>query len=172
MTFEYCLKSPEELKEMVEVSFEELDTIPFQTQITYQTLDGMKCMRAITKMQEVTFEKEEAHKAANINVISVNAVQKSAQMAEKGQFRGAQANAFHWKNAMRGMEGYDNYKDNIAPMYSALQKQQVSDLQQQQPMSYGAGMNYQAPKKQKNLDNVVSNISKSKHCNFKKMFKK
>ena len=48
ITFEYRLKPPEQLAAMEDLDFAKLATIPFQTQIDYTTLDGMKCIRVIT----------------------------------------------------------------------------------------------------------------------------
>ena len=48
ITFEYRLKPPEQLAAMEDLDFAKLATIPFQTQIYYTTLDGMKCIRVIT----------------------------------------------------------------------------------------------------------------------------
>jgi len=34
--------------------------LPFQLQIIYTKLDGMKCMRVISKKQPITFDRSEA----------------------------------------------------------------------------------------------------------------
>lgn len=48
ITFEYRMKSSDVLAQMKDIEFEELTQIPFQTQIEYTKMDGMKCLRVIT----------------------------------------------------------------------------------------------------------------------------
>jgi hypothetical protein len=49
ITFEYTLKSLDKIIEMEDVDLENLKTLPFQTQITYKTLDGAKIVKVITQ---------------------------------------------------------------------------------------------------------------------------
>jgi len=63
--------------------------LPFQVQILFTKLDGMKCVRVITKLQPVTFDKQVAEAKANIAVLGMNAVQQSAKLASKGKYSDA-----------------------------------------------------------------------------------
>lgn len=56
----------------------------------------MKCMRSITKTQELTFDQKIAEEKANIGVLSLNAVQQSAKLASKGDY--AKARAYNFSN--------------------------------------------------------------------------
>jgi hypothetical protein len=56
----------------------------------------MKCMRSITKTQEITFDQKVAEEKANIGVLSINAVQQSAKLASKGDY--AKARAYNFSN--------------------------------------------------------------------------
>eukprot|EP00826_Nyctotherus_ovalis_P031528 TRINITY_DN2520_c0_g1_i21.p1 TRINITY_DN2520_c0_g1~~TRINITY_DN2520_c0_g1_i21.p1 ORF type:complete len:339 (+),score=86.56 TRINITY_DN2520_c0_g1_i21:137-1153(+) len=156
VTVEYKIKPIEELSKMTDVDFTKLEKIPFQTQISYVNLEGMKCVRLVTKSQKITFEKEEAKKAADYKVISVNAVQQTAKLARKGQLRDAQANAVHWRNMMKGSDAHDEYVKGSKPLYEALQcQQQVNALDARAQC----------------LDAVASNLNQASKANRKRWFK-
>jgi hypothetical protein len=55
-------------------------------QIRYTKLDGMKCIRIISREQKATRDREQAELAANVDVLGLNAVQKSAKIAQKGEY--------------------------------------------------------------------------------------
>ena len=57
-TFEYGLKAISELLEMEDVDMTQIQNFPFQAQISYTALDGSKCLRVITKQQEVCNERK------------------------------------------------------------------------------------------------------------------
>jgi len=57
-TFEYGLKPISELLKMEDLDITEIKNFPFQAQISYTALDGSKCLRVITKQQEVCNERE------------------------------------------------------------------------------------------------------------------
>jgi hypothetical protein len=116
---EYCIKPKTELNKMKDLNFEKLSKIPFQAQISYVNLEGMKCVRLVSKNQEITFEKE-----ADYKVISVNAVQQSAKLAGKGKLREAQATAVHWDHMLQGSAEHSTYIGASNHLYRALQRQQ------------------------------------------------
>ncbi len=64
LTFEYGIRSNFKKEE-----FNQLKALPFQLQIRYTRLDGMKCMRTISKSQPVTFDRKVAEDRANIEGI-------------------------------------------------------------------------------------------------------
>ncbi len=124
ITFEYSVKPPKELMAMPDVDLEKLKTVPLQSQITYKDTEGRKCMRVLTQAQEVTNEKEEAIKGANKEVLGEHIAAKSAELAEKGDFRQAQANAFNFAQ-LAGNDMEVNQK--MMPLYQALEKEQLSN---------------------------------------------
>ena len=169
VTLEYCAKPSKDLKEMKDMDFSKVTHLPFQTQIGYLSLDGMKCVRLITKSQEITFEREEAKKEADYHVLSVNAVQQTAKLAKEGNYRGAQANAYHWKRMMKGSEAYEDYMVNAAPLYQALEQQQMEDIhEEQKPKSKAMAS---VPVKM-SRDYVVSESNQASKMNYAKMSKK
>ncbi len=48
ITFEYRLKSLKDLVKMDDLDLTKVKSFPFQAQITYQALDGSKCVRIIS----------------------------------------------------------------------------------------------------------------------------
>ena len=178
LTIEYKIKDSKELDKMTDVDFTKLDRIPFQTQISYINLEGMKCVRLVTKNQSITFEKEEAKKEADYKVISVNAVQQTAKLARKGKLRDAQANAMHWKNMMKGSEEYANYVGNSEPLYNAMQhQQQVMYMAQPVPSGFGGvggvgGVGRVGGVPVQYHDDVVYNMNQATRMNQRKMAKK
>ena len=106
ITFEYKIKTAEELKLIEGFNIDEFKEIPFQTIIEYTKLNGIKCIRTITKMLKVSDDAEEVQKNANINILAVNAAQQASKLAKKGNFREAQA---YTKNQKRFIK--KNMKD-------------------------------------------------------------
>lgn len=176
VTIEYCTKPSKELKEMQDIDFSKLKALPFQAQIKYVTLDGMRCVRLITKQQEVTSDKEEAKKEVDYKVISVNAIQKTAQLAKKGDYRLAQANAHHWGRMMKDANEYGDYMANAAPLYGVVQKQQWQDLNASFEEAQVKGEEKPKigakKKKRAQMDELVSYSHQGERMNFNKMKKK
>ena len=77
-TFEYTLKPISELVKMEDLNLEEIKYFPFQTQISYTSLDGARLLRVITKKMEVSTDREELEKKADFKLMSENAMQKGA----------------------------------------------------------------------------------------------
>mmetsp|Transcript_24445 Transcript_24445/g.24031 ORF Transcript_24445/g.24031 Transcript_24445/m.24031 type:complete len:292 (+) Transcript_24445:1053-1928(+) len=101
ITFEYRLKPMKELLEMEDLDLEKLKSFPFQAQITYNSLEGNKCVRVITKETAISQDREELEKKANFRILTTNAVQQSSKMVKEGQLRGAQSYAKVWNRKMK-----------------------------------------------------------------------
>lgn len=89
ITFEYRLKNVSKLIKMEDIDLTQIKSFPFQTQITYTNLEGDKCVRIITKTQEISSDKEELKRKASYGIIKKHAIQKSSNMAKVGNYRGA-----------------------------------------------------------------------------------
>jgi uncharacterized ubiquitin-like protein YukD len=124
MTFEYNVKSIEDLKMAAEFDISKLVQLPFQTQIEFTKLDGMKCIRVITKVQEVSNDRKEVEKEADAEILGVNCVQQAAKLARRGSFRRAQA-------YMKGQRAYWGENEN-----EEIQKEVRGNLHKMQDM-YG-----------------------------------
>jgi len=81
VTFEYGVRSDYKKEE-----FNALKELPFQLQIKYTKLDGMKCMRVISKTQPITFDKKVAEENANVAILGVHTIQNAAKLAAKGEY--------------------------------------------------------------------------------------
>jgi len=126
VTFEYCMKRPHELAQMADIDWDKLAKIPFQSQITYKTIDGRKCLKVITNMQEVTHEKEEAKKVVDANIVGAHAAFTSAQLAERGDYRAAAMNAVAWgKGVSPVLADQMAVKSRVKGLYEAVAKQEM-----------------------------------------------
>jgi hypothetical protein len=130
ITFEYRLKKKDDLAKLKGFDIDKLETIPFQTIIEYTKLDGMKCIRTLTQVQNVTDSAEEARKAANIEVLSINAAQKATMFAKQGRFREAQAYTMNQKNYIKRSiqnteqhNAYRGWKKNMNELYDDIHVQ-------------------------------------------------
>lgn len=84
ITFEYTLKNIKDLVEMDDLDITEIKNLPFQTQITYKSLEGNKCIRVITELQKISNDREEVEKKADFGICSQNVMQKGAFMGQLG----------------------------------------------------------------------------------------
>ena len=62
-----------------------LTDIPLQAQIIYYDLNGNKYVRVITKNQNISHDKKDVEKKADISILATHAVQKNAQLALEGK---------------------------------------------------------------------------------------
>ena len=81
VTFEYQLKPIKELLELEDVDITELKHLPFQAQIEYTALDGSRQVRVISQRLEISNDREELEKKANYEIMGMNAIQKSNNIA-------------------------------------------------------------------------------------------
>lgn len=73
LCFEFGGKSKKEIPQ-------QFHSVPFQLQIRYTRLDGMKCLRVITVPKKVTTDRLVAEKNVNISVVGINSIQQAAKM--------------------------------------------------------------------------------------------
>lgn len=130
MTFEYKVKSIEELEKSIEFDITKMTHLPFQTQIEFTKLDGMKCIRVITKVQEISNDREEVEAVADAQILGVNCVQQAAKLARRGSFRKAQAymkgQRIHWGEKANNSEAEKAVRGNlhkVQNIYGMLQQQ-------------------------------------------------
>lgn len=72
MTFEYKVKELEELEKSTDFDISKLTQLPFQTQIEFTKLDGMKCIRVITKVQQISNDRKEVEAEVDAEVLGTN----------------------------------------------------------------------------------------------------
>ena len=150
VTFEYKVKEIEELEKAKDYDINKLDQLPFQSQIEFTKLDGMKCIRVVTKVQLVSNDRKEVEAEANADVLGVNWVQQAAKLARRGSFRHAQA---YIKTQKRYWDNNDNEEarkevksglGQMNNMYGMLQIQNnkeeelyLSDCEDERPKERG-----------------------------------
>jgi len=93
ITFEYRLKPVKELIKMTDIDLTQISAFPFQAQISYTSLDGNKCIRVITSKQDISNDRSEVEKEADLEILGMNAIQQSSKMARQGKVLEAQVYA-------------------------------------------------------------------------------
>lgn len=81
VTFEYGVRSADELNQ-----FSGLEALPFQVQIHFTKLNGMKCLRVLSKSQPLTRDRAQAVQRAQVDMLCANVAQQAARMAEAGDY--------------------------------------------------------------------------------------
>ena len=155
---EYHFKNSEEIAKFNEINLETMKTVPFQSIIEYTTKKGERCIRVITKRLEICSDKQEIEKQANYKILSVNSLQKSSQMAQLGDYRGAQGYALACKKVLKrgkdnetieAKEGYKMFKKNFNEMNTDL-----LDLQEEEVSKTGKTQDY--VERTKNMQDGIS----------------
>jgi hypothetical protein len=97
-SFEYAVLPPSVLAAK---GFRNLETLPFQTQITYtRPSTGMICIRIITASKQVTSNMEEAARNLDASVMGSHATQKTAKLAAEGRYQESRINCLTYGKYM------------------------------------------------------------------------
>ena len=99
-SFQYALKSNEEIAALG-INKNDISSIPFQAVFRYVTLNGKKRMRAITKVQPVTFSRENIEENVDIDILARCGRRRAVQLAEEGKLEEAKNDAIEWNNLMK-----------------------------------------------------------------------
>jgi len=78
ITYEYGIKS-DKLVESVQ-------SLPFQVQINFTKLDGSKCVRAISKAEKITQDRQVAEQEINVGVVGLHSQAQAAKYAQEGNY--------------------------------------------------------------------------------------
>lgn len=81
LTFRFKPRDPSKLLTM--------EQVPFQVQITYTRLDGMKCLRILSKANQATNKREDMEEGINVSVLGAAAVKRTALLAKKHDAKNA-----------------------------------------------------------------------------------
>jgi hypothetical protein len=136
-------------------------------------------------MQKVSSDKEEIAKDAKYEILSVNAMKKSSQLAKEGNYRGAQVNAYAWKQFMKSnaqtntqVENYSMFNKNMTNFNNQLQQNLYQDVVNNNINNYeefDMMENNEINKQERTItrtDNISSEIHKLNNMNFSKAKKK
>ncbi|CAF1064942.1 unnamed protein product [Adineta ricciae] len=78
VTFEFGIRSKQELKDKWNMDLDELKQLPFQVQVVYTAVDGSKALRVLTQLKETTENREVAEVNAYRGVIAQNHIRNTA----------------------------------------------------------------------------------------------
>jgi hypothetical protein len=157
LTFEYEVKNASKLDEIFQKRAEILGVpsldasakqLPFQVQITYTKLDGAKCIRTITRTQQMTSDREQAERTVKAGLLGAHAWAQSARLAEQGHYEAAMVNNMQMnavfarspvaaKQSAQYSEGTSHFNDQLRSGLSKRSRAAPQQQQQQQP-AYGA----------------------------------
>ena len=173
ITFEYRVKSPEDLEKLKDFDVNKIEQIPFQTIIEYTKLDGMKWIRTITKVQQVTDDASKAKEDIKIDILAVNAAQQASKLAMQGNFREAQAYSLNQKHYINSnirsdqdQRVYSNWKNQMNDIYNDIHEQNnMEEVAMEAAVFDDAG----AERKQKKgfFSKLGDKLSKNMHQNKK-----
>eukprot|EP01132_Coremiostelium_polycephalum_P003718 gene3718-4631_t len=136
--FEYGLKPNEKIDDS-------LKSLPFQLQIYYTTLSGMKCVRVITQTIKTTKDKDLAEEHADIEVLGINLAQQPSKMASEGDYESARIknlqsvgllHRVHKKKQVQFQQQQQQLLQTVnstIPTATPLQVHSIQALQQQLP---------------------------------------
>jgi len=86
----------------------------FQVRLSYSRPDGAQVVRVVTKELPVTDDREKIEEKINSAIIAMNAVQHSAGMAQRGQYKEARINLISTMRILqRGMRSRANQREYI-----------------------------------------------------------
>jgi len=98
LSFEYSVKSQTEFDKL---RLQQLERLPFQVQIEYTRLNGMKCMRVLSETRPVTQDKAVAERFSKLAIISSHVTQQTAKLAYDGDYTMARANSRAYQDIMQ-----------------------------------------------------------------------
>ena len=105
LSFSYGFRSKEEC------DLTNVNRIPFQVHLLFTKPNGERCLRISTTTIEVTNNREQAEKSANLNIIGTHAAQKAAKLAKDGEYELAQMET---RAAQRFMLRNGAYKSTVS----------------------------------------------------------
>lgn len=87
-------------EERASLGLDQLEELPFQVQVAFTRLDGMKCLRVISQKRPLTKDRSMAEAAAKLEVLSCHVTQTSATIAQDGDYYSARATTRAYQNMM------------------------------------------------------------------------
>ena len=100
LTFEYELKSPNELQNK-SIDLDNLKEVPFQLQVYYTSTRGDEILRVFSHIQETASNLDEASIGANFKLMAARAAHVTSTRAEVGDLLQAKAINKKWDNFLK-----------------------------------------------------------------------
>ena len=133
LTFEYSNKTRAQLA-AGGIDLSTLTHFPFQVQIRYTKLSGMKCMRVISQAKRITHDIARAEAGVDTSVISSHVQQTCAAMASAGDYEGSRATALMYGRMMKRTartdeqrRDYGSWAQNATELELALRNQEETE---------------------------------------------
>ncbi|KAL5473515.1 hypothetical protein EMCRGX_G028006 [Ephydatia muelleri] len=117
--------------------------LPFQVQIEYTRLDGAKCMRVLTDVKPVTFDRAVAEKGIDLAILGKHIASTTARLAMEGEFTQARVSAIVGQRLIeknshanpKARSQYNALMTDIIPLENALR-----DRQEEERREYGGNL--------------------------------
>ena len=116
--FEFKFKKTRLLFDM-NLNLNNVKKLPIQCIIEYRDKNNGKYIKVYTALKSISSNKEEILKQANLEIVSGNAIQKSANMAMKGNYRKAQRNTMAWKKFLSHHKNQNDKAKNIYAQFKS-----------------------------------------------------
>eukprot|EP01102_Stenamoeba_stenopodia_P022791 TRINITY_DN962_c0_g1_i1.p1 TRINITY_DN962_c0_g1~~TRINITY_DN962_c0_g1_i1.p1 ORF type:complete len:878 (-),score=250.65 TRINITY_DN962_c0_g1_i1:198-2831(-) len=151
-----------------------VDKIPFQVQLVYQKLNGMKCLRVVTTKVDVTDDRQVAEKNADIKVIGTYAAQRAGKYAKEGDYEKAQMEARSAQRLMARAADSDKSEEVSAwaSTVESMDKVLRTERQKEKTSTSSSATKSDRAKTRAMDDAISTTISKTTNVNTKSLFKK
>ena len=116
--FEFKFKKAKLISDM-NININQIKKIPIQCIIEYTDKNNGKYIKVFTDLKTVSSNKEEILKQADFDVVSGNAIQKSANLAKEGKLKDAQVNSMAWKKFLNENQNINKNSHETYTMFKA-----------------------------------------------------
>ena len=123
--FEFMFKRASVISQFDDLSWMNDREIPFQCIIHYTSLDGKEYERVITKTMTISNDRNEIESQTDFEIITANAIQKTAELAEEGEYQSAKDNNAGWSNYLNARNSNTNanaYSSTLTHMCERMNK--------------------------------------------------
>jgi imidazolonepropionase-like amidohydrolase len=182
--FEYKQKSPEELLR-AGINLDGIKQLPFQVQIHYTRLDRSKCIRVITQQRPVTTDRAMAEEHLDLGVVAANAAQRTAQLAQRGDYERGRLNNFAAAKLMaravaspanqapeqqqqqqQQEQAYRSWASEVANIDEMMQQQQMGERLDNVQLSSSSKAAYRSSHRSDTQSASMFRMKKSKASHF------
>lgn len=108
--------------------------VPFQVQVNFTKLNGMKCIRIVSQTQKITFDRHQAETHMNHRVLASHSAQQCSAWAQNGAYGEAEVNANAYFGLMRrnvaderAASSVQALEQHLTPMLMGLRHAQASE---------------------------------------------
>ena len=116
--FEFKFKKAKMISDM-NININEVKKIPIQCIIEYTDKNNGKYIEVFTDLKTVSSNKEEILKNTDFDVVSGNAIQKSAKLAMEGRYKDAQVNNMAWKKFLNQNQNINSQSHETYSLFKA-----------------------------------------------------